>query len=511
MNTTIPLQPTVIIIFGATGDLAKRKLFPAFYNLYLEDRLPKKFRIIALGRAEGDTSEFRGQVADSITEFSRNKITSPEHFSHFTSHITYIENDIDDPSTFIPLQEQIEAADLNFGTRANRLFYLSIAPSFIATLSRNIKKFELAGNAEKDRIIIEKPFGYNKSSAVHLNNLLSETFKEEQIYRIDHYLGKETVQNILAFRFGNSMFEPLWNRNFIESVQITVAEEIGVEERGGYYEGVGALKDMIQNHLMQVLAMVAMEAPTSLNADEIRNRKADVLKAIRRITPQEVGHYTVRAQYSNGTINGKPVAGYLQENGVSANSSTETFVAMKFYLDNWRWQGVPFYVRTGKRMKEKQSSIVIQFRPVPHATFAFGKDGMAPNRLIINIQPTMDIRLQFMTKKPGLSLALKPAQMVFDYFSCSTDAPEAYETLLLDALSGDPTLFMRSDQVEEAWDVVTTIQEAWENDPYQNMYKYEAGSWGPEAADELLARQGHTWVADTSGDIKKKATHGNYI
>lgn len=510
MNNFNTIKPTIILIFGATGDLAKRKLFPAFYNLYLDGRMPEKFEIIALGRAENSDDQFHSYVSDNLTTFSRNKLVSQEKFQQFASHITYLKNDIDDDNSYIVLKKYIEAKDLTFGERANRLFYLSIAPSFIATISNNIKKFGLAANPKQDRIIIEKPFGYNKSSAVQLNKLLSQTFKEEQIYRIDHYLGKETVQNILAFRFGNSMFEPLWNRTYIDSIQITVAEEVGVEDRGGFYEDAGALKDMIQNHLMQILTMVAMEAPTSLHSDEIRNRKADVLKAIRRIKPEEVAHYAVRGQYDHGSIKGKPVPGYIQEKGVAVNSTTETFVAMKFYLDNWRWQGVPFYIRTGKRMQEKQSSIVIQFRPVPHSTFSFGEEGMMPNRLIINIQPAMDIRLQFMTKKPGLSLSLKPAEMVFDYFSNSTQSPEAYETLILDALLGDPTLFMRSDQVEEAWDVVTTIQEAWKNDKSLNLHKYEAGNWGPEAADLLLARQGHAWISNTYNEIKEEVD-GNYF
>jgi len=511
MSNVKNIKPSIILIFGATGDLAKRKLFPAFYNLYLDGRMPEKFKIMALGRAENSDEKFRAYVAENLNEFSRNKITSQESFEQFASHISYLQNNIDEEASYQNLKVQLDTTDIAFGERANRLFYLSIAPSFISTLSNNIKKLGLAANPDQDRIIIEKPFGYNKSSAILLNQLLSQTFREEQIYRIDHYLGKETVQNILAFRFGNSMFEPLWNRNFIDSVQITVAEEVGVENRGAFYEDTGALKDMVQNHIMQILTMVAMEAPTSLQADEIRNRKADVLKAIRRITPQEAEHYTVRGQYDHGTVKEKPVSGYLLEKGVAENSTTETFVAMKFYLDNWRWQGVPFYVRTGKRMQEKQSSIVISFRPVPHSTFSFGKEGMMPNRLIINIQPAMDIRLQFMTKKPGLSLSLRPAEMVFDYFSCSTKSPEAYETLILDALLGDPTLFMRSDQVEEAWDVVTTIQEAWENDKFLNLHKYEAGSWGPEASDALLARQGHTWISNTYNEVKEQATNGDYI
>lgn len=321
---------------------------------------------------------------------------------------------------------------------------------------------------------------------------MSETFEEKQIYRIDHYLGKETVQNILAFRFGNSIFEPLWNHRHIESVQITVAEEVGVETRGSFYEQTGALRDMVQNHLLQILCMVAMEAPASLESDEIRDRKVDVLKSIRRIPADKVDHYAVRGQYGKGIINGVETKAYREEDGVDPDSNTETFVAAKFYIDNERWQNVPFYVRTGKKMKEKQSYISIQFKPLPHSTFS-DTNPLSANRLIINIQPLMDIRLQFMTKKQGLSMALRPVEMIFDYFACKEDTPEAYETLLQDALEGDLTLFMRSDQVEEAWDVVTTIQEDWANKK-AIFPNYEAGSWGPKESFDLVERQGHNWL-----------------
>lgn len=502
MNNVKNTDPTIIVIFGSSGDLAKRKLFPAFQNLFLDGRMPEKFQIIALGRAEKSDEEFRNYVIENLKSFSRKGALSNEETQKFISHITYLRHDIDKEESYQKLDSKLNSIDRAFGVRANRLFYLSIAPSFIATISGNMKKLRLAANAKQDRIIIEKPFGYDKSSAIDLNEMLSQTFKEEQIYRIDHYLGKETVQNILAFRFGNSMFEPLWSRNFIDFVQITVAEEVGVEERGGFYEGVGALKDMIQNHLLQILCMTAMEAPASLGADDIRNRKADVLKSIRRIKPEEVNHYTVRGQYDEGFIKGNPVPAYRNDKGIAADSNTETYVAMKIYLDNWRWQGVPFYLRTGKRMQEKQSSIIIQFKPVPHSSFSYDNQGMTPNRLIINIQPAMDIKLQFMTKKPGLSLSLQPAEMIFDYFQCSTMSPEAYETLLSDALAGDPTLFMRWDQVEQAWDAIDTIQEVWKNNIPTDFPNYKAGSWGPEAADELLARQGHAWVANTQNIVK---------
>ncbi|MGL6129260.1 glucose-6-phosphate dehydrogenase, partial [Chryseobacterium artocarpi] len=323
-----------------------------------------------------------------------------------------------------------------------------------------------------------------------------------QIYRIDHYLGKENVQNILAFRFGNTIFEPLWNNKYIDSVQITVAETVGVEDRGGYYDGSGALRDMIQNHLMQILCMVAMEAPMIFESTEIRNRKVDVLKSVRRIDPEDINHYTVRAQYTAGEIDGQPKQGYLQEPGVNPHSNTETYVAMKFYVDNERWNGVPFYMRTGKRMSEKASSVVISFKEVPCTTFNNGINQLQPNKLTIDIQPEMDIKLSFMTKKPGLDMKLKPAEMVFDYFECSPDTPEAYETLLLDALDGDSTLFMRSDQVEEAWDVIANIQTAWEKGNVSKMYTYPAGSSGPEEADELLKRQGHHWLSNSPITLK---------
>lgn len=486
------LQPTTIIIFGATGDLAKRKLFPAFYNLYIDGRMPKGFNIVALGRAENTDELFRNYIKENLEHFSRKKVTS-EDWAGFQAHITYFQHQLDEEDSYLALHKKLQSFDTVYGVRANRLFYLSIGPNFISTISNHIKNTSLAADAKKDRIIIEKPFGYNKQSAIELNSLLAQTFEEEQIYRIDHYLGKETVQNILAFRFGNSIFEPLWDRKYIESVQITVAEEVGVETRGAFYEQTGALRDMVQNHLLQILCMVAMEPPASLESGEIRDRKVDVLKSIRRISSDQVDHYAVRGQYGKNVVNGIETKGYRQEDGIAKDSNTETFAAVKFYLDNERWQDVPFYVRTGKKMKEKHSYITIQFKPLPHSTFSDTPHHLSANRLIINIQPLMDIRLQFMTKKPGLSLVLQPVEMIFDYFVCQEDTPEAYETLLLDALLGDLTLFMRSDQVEEAWDVVTTIQEAWENKD-SSFPNYKAGSWGPEDSIALVERQGHNWV-----------------
>ena len=495
-------KPTSIVVFGATGDLAKRKLFPAFFNLFLEGWMPDEFELLSLGRTEHTQEEFRTYILENIKNFSRIKNFSEEKWNTFSQKIRFVRFDITQEESFVQLKNQLDTIDVNLGTRANRLFYLSVAPSFIEKVSNNLKKIGLADNVDKDRMIIEKPFGYDKESALALNKLLAQNFQEEQIYRIDHYLGKENVQNILAFRFGNTIFEPLWNNKYIDSVQITVAETVGVEDRGGYYDGSGALRDMIQNHLMQILCMVAMEAPMIFESTEIRNRKVDVLKSVRRIDPEDINHYTVRAQYTAGEIDGQPKQGYLQEPGVNPHSNTETYVAMKFYVDNERWNGVPFYMRTGKRMSEKASSVVISFKEVPCTTFNNGINQLQPNKLTIDIQPEMDIKLSFMTKKPGLDMKLKPAEMVFDYFECSPDTPEAYETLLLDALDGDSTLFMRSDQVEEAWDVIANIQTAWEKGNVSKMYTYPAGSSGPEEADELLKRQGHHWLSNSPITLK---------
>jgi glucose-6-phosphate 1-dehydrogenase len=486
--------PSIIVIFGGTGDLAKRKLIPAFYNLFLDGWMQEQFAIVGLGRTELDDQSYRNRLYEGIKEFSRNGEPDEEKWNVFKSSVFYFQSNINQEDAFQQLGNRLDQMNQDWGHRAKRLFYLSVAPQFIETITSKLYSQGLASEPSLDHIIIEKPFGHNKETAVKLNKMLTENFQEEQIYRIDHYLGKETVQNILAFRFANTLFEPLWNRNYIDSVQISVAEKGGVEDRGSYYEGSGALRDMIQNHLLQILCMIAMGPPISFQAEEIRNRKVDVLRAVRRIDPEDVAKYAVRGQYGPGSIGEKDVPGYREEAGVDSGSNTETYAAVKFYLDNWRWQGVPFFLRTGKRMPEKTSSITIQFRPVPHSTFSEKQfDRIVPNRLTINIQPKMDIRLGFITKKQGLEMSLSQSEMVFNYDSCSTQTPEAYETLLLDAMRGDATLFMRADQVEEAWDVIMPILEVWENQDALDFANYAAGSWGPESAEALIAKEGRVW------------------
>lgn len=495
MKTSISLKPTIVVIFGGTGDLNMRKLAPALYNLYLDGYMPEKYAIIGTARRPLTDDKFRDTLMEGINSFSRSGKVKADKWSKFADHVSYTAVDVEAPDTFGHLKTAIEKHQKEFGPDTQVLYYLAVAPNLFPLIAQCLSKYELAGNEDTCRIVIEKPFGRDLDTAKELNAILTGIFTEKQIYRIDHYLGKETVQNIMAFRFANSFLEPLWNRTYIDHVQISVTEQLGVGDRGGYYEGAGALRDMIQNHLLQLLCLIGMETPVNFDADEIRNKKVDVLKAMRPFGPDDIRFSTVRGQYAKGWVEGKEVPGYRHENGVAPDSNTETFAAIKFFVDNWRWQGIPFYVRTGKRLFQTSSLITIQFKDVPHHIFPSAvTEHWQQNRLIISIQPEMSIRLQVQAKRPGLDMVLNPVDMVFDYKGTySNETPEAYETLLLDVMTGDQTQFMRADQVESAWELLMPVVNAWESKKSLSFPNYTADSWGPEDAEALIARDGFHW------------------
>jgi glucose-6-phosphate 1-dehydrogenase len=497
-NTT----PTLLFIFGGSGDLTNRKLIPALYNLYIDNYLPDKFYIIGVGRTSFASHEvYREKLLEGVQQFSRRKGEANGAWKDFSANIQYFEKDLLDEKTYEEIINWINEKATEWKTQPTVIFYLAVAPQLAPGIAQKLSAKKICSDSSKTRIVFEKPFGHDLQSAHELNKLLSSMFDENQIFRIDHYLGKETVQNILAFRFANALFEPVWNSNYIDHVQITVAETVGVEDRGGYYEQAGALRDMLQNHILQLLCMVAMEAPTSFEADEIRNKKVDVLNAMRKITVEDVHAMTARGQYSGGWMKGKEVQGYRKEKAVDAHSPIDTFVAVKFYVDNWRWQNVPFYVRTGKYLYEKTTLITIQFKDAPH--YAFPKEAAEtwrPNRLIFSIQPQTDIRLRFQAKHPGPHMSLDPVDMIFNYADkYDGQEPEAYETLLEDVIEGNPTLFMRADQVEAAWKVIMPILEAWQKRPPVDFPNYSPGTWGPEDAEALIAKDGHHWVTLPAG------------
>lgn len=488
------LKPSVVAIFGAKGDLSKRKLVPALFNLFLEGSLPRQFLIIGIGRGM-EQDEFRRNMREAVDRFSRRGKAKDEDWARFEPMLTFLTATFDDGEAFPLLAQRIADAETEWATQAVRVYYLSTPPELIQTLVTGLESVGLSQNRALDRIVIEKPFGSDLASAEELNGVVDSAFLESQVYRIDHYLGKETVQNILALRFGNALFEPVWNRRYIDHIQITVAEEVGVEKRGKFYEQAGALRDMVQNHLIQLLSMVAMEPPVSFDADEIRNKKVDVLRAMRPIQPGQIYLHAVRGQYGAGWSRQKRVPAYRSEEGVAPNSSTETFAALKLYVDNWRWQNVPFYLRTGKRMPTRATQISIQFKPVPHQIFpSSAGDTWEPNRLLLNIQPHESIVVRFQAKQPGRGMRLRTVNMSFGYEeSFHVHAPEAYETLLYDVMVGDGTLFMRADQEQLAWKVVTPVLEAWQRTPSSDFPNYPAGTWGPEAGEALIARDGRSW------------------
>jgi glucose-6-phosphate 1-dehydrogenase len=489
--------PAAVVIFGASGDLTHRKLVPALYNLALAQLLPPEMAIVGLARSAWDDDVFRENMRAAVDEHSRSGPVDRDVWADFARRLHYISGSADDPAAYTLLRERLDQLDADAGTRGNRLFYLATAPNFFPVIAENLGA---AGLAEEDdttfrRLVVEKPFGTDLESSRALNTRVGAVFKERQVYRIDHYLGKETVQNLLVLRFANAIFEPIWNRRYVDHVQITVAEDLGVETRGGYYDTSGAMRDILQNHIFQVLSIIAMEPPARFESRDVRDEKVKVLRAIPAFTAETLATDTVRGQYGPGFIAGEQVSGYRQEEGVDPESNTDTFVAMKLSIENWRWAGTPFYVRTGKRLPRRATEVAIQFKGAPHLPFSTtpGVDAIAPNLLTMRIQPEEGASLEFVAKVPGPQVDLRTVRMDFAYGnSFLKSSPEAYERLLLDALLGDSTLFARWDEVERAWEILDELITTWAAEPgeYPN---YEAGSWGPDAADDLLARDGRQW------------------
>jgi glucose-6-phosphate 1-dehydrogenase len=486
-------DPCAIVIFGATGDLTKRKLIPALYSLQRQNLLGAGCAIIGASRSQMSHEEFRKAMRESIQEFSEEKPDDVD-WQAFASMLFYNATDIKDPGSYQRLKESLTQMDREHGTSGNRLFYLATPPSSYSEVIQVLGQSGLNRPPEGGswvRIIVEKPFGHDAQSAREINRQIHQVFDENQVYRIDHYLGKETVQNISVLRFANGIFEPLWNRNYIDHVQITGAESIGVENRAGYYEGAGVLRDMIQNHMLQLLALIAMEPPIAMDAISVRDEKVKVIRSMRSLNTTDIKEIAVRGQYGKGIINGKEVPAYREEEGVNPKSKTETFASVVFHVDNWRWAGVPFYVRSGKRLPKRVTEVAIQFKRVPDLLFTHDIS-LDPNWLIIRVQPDEGISIKFAAKVPGQMIQIRPVSMDFQYgTSFGKKSPEAYERLLLDAMIGDATLYARADMVELSWDLVMPILHAWEKDP--NISIYTAGTWGAEEAERLIEKEWRKW------------------
>jgi glucose-6-phosphate 1-dehydrogenase len=488
-------EPCSIVIFGASGDLMHRKLMPAIYSLMHEGLLPPYFSMIGVLRRDYTDEAFRKEMKEAVTKFCRYPINETV-WNALSEGIFVVKGDFSTPETFAKLKETLDKSDKERGTQGNRLYYLSTAPSQFGIITSLLKKSDLSKSAGWQRVVIEKPFGHDLASARELNSHLHANFAEKEIYRIDHYLGKETVQNILVLRFSNGIFEPIWKNQNIDHVQITVAETLGVGTRGGYYEEAGATRDMVQNHMMQLLALVAMEPPINLQAEQIRDEKVKVLRALRPILEKDVPQCTVRAQYVKGYLQGDLVKGYREEEKVSAESNTETFSCVKMYIDNWRWAGVPFYLRHGKRLAKSGTEIAIYFKKAPGVLFnaADSETPIDNNALIIRIQPDEGISLKFEAKVPGQSLQIQSVKMDFRFGSeFGGSSPEAYERLLLDAMIGDPTLFIRHDEAEQSWIFFDPILNSWKKTDPRYMPTYPAGTWGPKEAEQLLLKDGKHW------------------